>query len=113
MAWRAARAGARVALYDAAGRKGEDSAAWAAAGMIAPSAEAIDADVQIASMGRHSLTLWPQWLADLPVPVFYRDSGTILLWHREDSAEAVQAQQRLASGLRKAGFKGVENAQRD
>jgi glycine oxidase len=75
LAWRAAWAGARVALYDAAGSKGEDSAAWAAAGMIAPTAEAIDADVQIASMGRHSLTLWPQWLADLPVPVFYRDSG--------------------------------------
>jgi glycine oxidase len=111
LAWRAARAGARVALYDAAGSKGEDSAAWAAAGMIAPTAEAIDADVQIASMGRHSLTLWPQWLADLPVPVFYRDSGTILLWHREDSAEAVRAEQRLASRLPQAGWKRLENSQ--
>ena len=36
MAWRAARAGARVALYDAAGSKGEDSAAWAAAGGSRP-----------------------------------------------------------------------------
>jgi glycine oxidase len=111
LAWRAARAGARVALYDAAGSKGEDSAAWAAAGMIAPTAEAIDADVQIASMGRHSLILWPQWLADLPVPVFYRDSGTILLWHREDSAEALRAEQRLASRLPQSGWKRLENAQ--
>jgi glycine oxidase len=111
MAWRAARAGARVALYDAAGSKGEDSAAWAAAGMIAPTAEAIDADIQIASMGRHSLTLWPQWLADLPVPVFYRDSGTILLWHREDSAEAVWAEQRMASRLPQVGWKHIENSQ--
>ncbi|MGC2103887.1 MAG: glycine oxidase ThiO [Candidatus Acidiferrum sp.] len=111
LAWRAARAGARVALYDAAGTKGEDSAAWAAAGMIAPTTEAIDADVQIASMGKHSLTLWPQWLADLPVPVFYRDSGTILLWHREDSSEAVRAEQRLASRVPQAGWKPLENSQ--
>ena len=111
LAWRAARAGARVALYDAAGRKGEDSAAWAAAGMIAPTAEAIDADVQIASMGRHSLTLWPQWLAELPIPVFYRDSGTILLWHREDSAEALRAQQKLAARLPQTGWKHLENSQ--
>jgi glycine oxidase len=111
LAWRAARGGARVALYDASGNKGEDSAAWAAAGMIAPTTEAIDADIQIASMGRHSLTLWPQWLADLPVPVFYRDSGTILLWHREDSAEAVRAEQRLASRVPQAGWKRLENSQ--
>lgn len=56
--------------------------------MIAPTAESIDADEQIASMGRHSLTLWPQWLAQLPLPVFYRDSGTLLLWHHQDTAEA-------------------------
>jgi glycine oxidase len=111
LAWRAARAGARVALYDGAGSKGENSAAWAAAGMIAPTAEAIDSDVQIASMGRHSLTLWSQWLAELPVPVFYRDSGTILLWHREDSAEAVRAEQRVASRLPQAGWKRLENPQ--
>ena len=111
LAWRAARADARVALYDAAGSKGEDSAAWAAAGMIAPTTEAIDADVQIASMGKRSLTLWPQWLADLPVPVFYRDSGTILLWHHEDSAEAVRAEQRVASRLPEAGWKHIENSQ--
>jgi glycine oxidase len=111
LVWRAARAGARVALYDAAGSKAEESAAWAAAGMIAPITEAIDADVQIASMGRHSLTLWPQWLADLPVPVFYRASGTILLWHREDSSEAVRAEQRLASRVPQAGWVPIENAQ--
>jgi glycine oxidase len=111
LAWRAARAGARVALYEAGGSKGEDSAAWAAAGMIPPTTEALDADVQITSMGRHSLTLWPQWLADLPIPVFYRDNGTILLWHREDSAEAVRAEQRLSSRLPQSSWKRLENSQ--
>lgn len=111
LAWRASKAGARVALYDAGGSRGEGSAAWAAAGMIAPATEAIDADTQIASMGRHSLTLWPQWLAELPIPVFYNDRGTILLWHREDSAEAVRAERRLASRLPQAAWKRLENSQ--
>jgi glycine oxidase len=97
LAWRAERAGARVVLYDAGSYRGENSAAWVAAGMIAPTTEAIDVDPEIASMGKHSLSLWPQWLAELPEPVFYRDNGTLLLWHREDAGEAVRAQRKFAS----------------
>jgi glycine oxidase len=111
LAWRASRAGARVVLYDAASSKGEDSAAWVAAGMIAPTTEAIDADPQIASMGRHSLSLWPQWLAELPVPVFYRDDGTLLLWHRENSGEATRAQRILASRQSEATVMRLEGVQ--
>jgi hypothetical protein len=40
--------------------------------MIAPTTEAIDAAPQIESMGRHSLSIWPQWLAELTASVFYR-----------------------------------------
>ena len=97
LAWRASRAGLRVALYDAASRAGEDSAAWVAAGMIAPSAEAVDADPEIVAMGRCSLNLWPQWLAELPEPVFYRDDGTLLLWHRENAGEARRFERLLAA----------------
>ena len=97
LAWRASRAGAEVALYDAAGSRGDGSAAWVAAGMIAPTAEAIDADTHIHAMGRRSLALWPQWLAELPVPVFYRDNGTLVLWHREDAEEALRAEKVLGS----------------
>jgi glycine oxidase len=111
LAWRSSRAGARVVLYDAASSRGEDSAAWVAAGMIAPTTEAIDADAQIASMGTHSLSLWPQWLAELPVPVFYRDPGTLLLWHREDAGEAVRAQTMFASRQSHATVKRLEGAE--
>jgi glycine oxidase len=88
LAWRASRAGFDVALYDAAGRLGEGAAAWAAAGMITPAAEAVDAEAEIVAMGRRSLTLWPEWLAELPHPVFYRDKGTLLFWHHNDAGEA-------------------------
>ena len=97
LAWRASRAGARVVLYDAGSHQGENSAAWVAAGMIAPITESIDAAEEIVSMGTHSLSVWHRWLADLPVPVFYRNNGTVLLWHREDAGEAVRAQRRFAS----------------
>ena len=113
LSWRASRAGARVALYDAASSRGDRSAAWAAAGMIAPTAERIEADAQIQMMGKHSLTLWPQWLAELPVPVFYRSNGTLLLWHREDAQEAFRVERVLASQHDQGNFIRVNSAQLD
>jgi glycine oxidase len=110
LAWRASKAGARVALYDAGSSQGEGSAAWAAAGMIAPTAEAVDGRAQIASMGRHSLALWPLWLAELPIQVFYRDSGTILLWHCEDAGEAVRTERMLAARHPHASLKRLNSA---
>src|SRR5260370_15627957 len=88
LAWRASTAGLRVALYDAASSQGEGSAAWVAAGMITPSAEAVDADPEIVAMGRRSLSLRPQWLSELPEPALYRDDGTLLLWHRDEASRA-------------------------
>ena len=111
LAWRASKAGARVALFDTASSGGEGSAAWVAAGMIAPTSEAVDAEEQIASMGRHSLTVWPQWLAELPVPVFYRQIGTLLLWHREDAGEAVRVERVLASRRPQAYTERVKSPQ--
>jgi len=97
LAWRASKAGARIALYDAASSEGESSAAWVAAGMITPSTEAIDAHPEIVAMGRRSLCLWPQWLAEFPEPVFYRDDGTLLLWQREHVGEARRFERFLAT----------------
>jgi glycine oxidase len=97
LAWRASRAGASVAIYDAFGPAGVGSAEWAAAGMIAPTSEACETNAQIVAMGRRSLTLWPRWLAELPIPVFYRDTGTLLLWHGEDANEALRCERIFAA----------------
>jgi glycine oxidase len=113
LAWRATRAGMRIALYEAGSRFGEGSAAWAAAGMIAPTAEAVDADAQIASMGRHSLTLWPQWLAQLPHPVFYRGTGTLLVWHRENAGEAKRFEMTLRAREAEAHSRRVDRTELD
>ncbi len=93
LAWRAAQARMSVTLYEAGGRLGEESAAWAAAGMIAPGSEAMDASAEIMAMGRRSLELWPEWLKELPAPVFYRDAGTVVVWGPEakDKADRFEA----------------------
>jgi glycine oxidase len=111
LAWRASKAGAHVALYDAAGSDGEGSAAWVAGGMIAPTSEAIDAHPQIESMGRRSLSLWPLWLAELPVSVYYRHQGSLLLWHREDAGEAARVQRVLATRNAQGHLKHMEGAE--
>jgi hypothetical protein len=113
LSWRASRAGARVALYDAASSRGDGSAAWAAAAMIAPTVERIEADAQIQAMGKHSLTVWPQWLAERPLPVFYRADGTLLLWHRQDAQEAFRVEMVLASQHDRANVERVNSAQLD
>lgn len=79
------------------GSRGGGSAAWVAGGMIAPISEGIDSNPQIVSMGRRTLSLWPQWLAELPAPVFYRTAGTLLVWHREDAGAAARVPRVLAA----------------
>jgi glycine oxidase len=54
-------------------------------------------DAEIVGMGRHSLTLWPKWLAELPLPVFYRDSGTLLLLDRDGATEANRFERMLTA----------------
>ncbi len=110
LAWRAALAGRTVALYEAGNSLGEGSAAWAAAGMITPAAEAVDADQEIVAMGRHSLKLWPQWLQQLPLSVFFRDNGTLLFWHREHAGEAIRFQAMLAARDRGATVSRIDAA---
>ena len=61
--------------------------------------------------GGEAFRSWPQWLAELPVPVFYRDDGSLLLWHREDAGEAVRVQRVLASRHAQGHLKHVEGTE--
>lgn len=90
LAWRAALDGLQVKLFDANDRLGNKSTAWVAAGMITPQAEAVEAKPELVAMGRRSLALWSAWLPQLPRPVHYSDSGTLLVWQRADAGEAAR-----------------------
>ena len=86
-----ARRGCRVDLYDAQGPDGAGAAARVAAAMLAPLAESAVAPPPVARMGRYALDRWPRLLAGLTTtaaPVFFQREGTLVLWHRQDAAEA-------------------------
>lgn len=83
-----ARQGARVHVHDAHGPEATQSAARAAAAMLAPLAESAITEMPVVHMGLHGLSRWPQLLAALPLPVYFQQAGTLILWHRQDQAEA-------------------------
>ncbi|MFT6591403.1 MAG: glycine oxidase [Rhodoferax sp.] len=88
LACQLARDGHTLELFDAGGPEALNSAARAAAAMLAPLAESAVAETSVVKMGVHGLTRWPELLAHLDQPVFFQQSGTLVLWHRQDAAEA-------------------------
>jgi glycine oxidase len=83
-----ARQGHQVDIYDAGSPAAENSAATVAAAMLAPLAESAITEPGVVRMGHHALTRWPQLLAGLAEPVFFQQAGTLIVWHRQDAAEA-------------------------
>ena len=82
------QAGAKVELFDQGSPAAEHSAARVAASMLAPLAESAITAANVVQMGLYSLARWPSILAKLTEPVFFQQAGTLILWHRQDAAEA-------------------------
>src|SRR6516225_4118195 len=95
VAWRLAGEGHRVALYERGGPEGGEAAAWVAAAMLAPLAEAAVAELLITELGVASLESWPRILAELPEPVFFQRNGTLVVWHSADRTEAPLFERRV------------------
>src|SRR6218665_2925185 len=91
LAWRLARAGWRVSLFDAGRRDDGQAACAVAAAMLSPLAEMAVADEAVYALGRQSLGLWPAWLdalrADSGRPVYFRREGTLVVAHAADAGE--------------------------
>ncbi len=79
-AWRAAGGGLRVAVVDPAPGRGST---WAAAGMLAPVAEAHFGEEALAALNVSAVRAWPAFAADLEAasgtPVHLRADGTLLV----------------------------------
>ncbi|MYF97594.1 glycine oxidase ThiO [Candidatus Poribacteria bacterium] len=79
--WQLAKAGASVSLFerDQVGR----GASWAAAGMLAPLAEAHTEETELLELGVKSLSLYPQWVdeleTDAQMSIDYRVEGTLIV----------------------------------
>ncbi|KAF1018158.1 MAG: FAD-dependent oxidoreductase [Burkholderia sp.] len=117
IAWRLVGLGMRVALYERGDAAGSGTAAWVAAAMLAPLAEAASAELLITELGAASLERWPQWLAELSEPVFFQHNGTLVVWHQADRAEALLFERRVRANaparLVTDGFVALAGAQLD
>ena len=92
-----ARMGHRVQMFEAGGPDAEGAAARVAAAMLAPLAESAITETQVVQMGQHGLHRWPELIAQLDAPVFFQQNGTLILWHRQDAAEATRFGHQLAA----------------
>jgi glycine oxidase len=100
LAWRLARAGHEVTVFDpvAGPEPGERrAAAFTAAGMLSPLAELECGDANVAALGWRSLQLWPRWLDELGEPVHFERRGSLLLAHAGDRATAERLLARIAA----------------
>ena len=86
LAWRLALSGCRVSLFDAKHRDDLTSASQTAAAMLSPLAELAVSDDAVFELGQRSLQLWPQYLAQLSTPVYFRQDGTVVVAHAQDGA---------------------------
>ena len=99
--WQLTKSGAAVTIYDS-GEAGR-AASWAAAGMLAPLAEAHTEEPELLKLGCESLVLYPQWVSELEsdaeMSVGFRDEGTHIVGLESDDTHQLkhlyQAQRQL------------------
>ena len=92
IAWKLAKAGASVNLYDM-GEPGR-GATWASAGMLAPQLELRPEEEHITLLGRKSVARWPAFVreleADASMSVGYRDNGILHVALDRDATEQLR-----------------------
>lgn len=96
-----ARQGHRVEMVDAGSEQGDTSAARVAAAMLAPLAESAITETPVVAMGQYSTARWKELLAELQQEVFFQQSGTLILWHRQDAPEAQRFSGMLAQTVKR------------
>lgn len=85
-----ARRGHAVEVFDDGGPQALNSAARAAAAMLAPLAESVIAEESVVKMGLYGVSRWPEMLSHLKQSVYFQQRGTMVVWHRQDQAEATR-----------------------
>lgn len=102
MAYALAKDGAQVSLYDRSGPDGEHAAAMIAAAMLAPLAESAITEASVVQMGMYSLPRWQTFTAELSLPVFFQQEGTVFVWHQQDAIEAKRLSAHLERNCRES-----------
>ena len=90
--WQLAKAGVTVTIYERA--QAGRAASWAAAGMLAPLAEAHIEEPELLKLGSQSLALYPQWVRELEaaaeMSIGYRVEGTLIIGLEPDDTHQLR-----------------------
>ena len=90
--WQLAKVGASVTIYER-GKAGR-AASWAAAGMLAPLAEAHTEESALLKLGCESLARYPQWVdaleSDAERSIGYRVEGTLIVGLEPDDTHQLR-----------------------
>ena len=90
--WQLAKAGASVTIYEQA--EAGRAASWAAAGMLAPLAEAHTEEPELLKLGCESLARYPKWVRELEVDagmsIGYRVEGTLIVGLEPDDTHQLR-----------------------
>lgn len=101
LAWRLARAGHPVSVFDPApgpqpSFDGQQAAGFSAAGMLSPLAELDNSSAEVAALGWRSIPLWRGVVAELGAAPAFAERGSLLLAHRNDAGSAQRVLSRLS-----------------
>lgn len=101
LSWQLLKRGHSVTLFDKDTFSDSRAAAFTAAGMISPFNEVAVSNRLIFQIGMRSITLWEQWLTQLPETLagLYARKGSLVVAHPQDENELQQLYQELAFHL--------------
>lgn len=84
-----------VTVYEADDAQARNSAGRVAAAMLAPLAESVLCEQDLALMGLDSINRWPGILAQLDEAVFFQQQGTLVVAHQQDRGDLQSFTERL------------------
>ncbi len=84
-----------VTVFEASDEQTQNSAGKVAAAMLAPLAESVMCETDLAIMGLNSLKRWPEIVSELEGEVFYQQKGTLVVAHQQDKGDLQSFTQRI------------------
>ena len=84
-----------VTVFEADDEQTPNSAGKVAAAMLAPLAESVLCEADLALMGLDSMKRWPGIIAELESDVFFQQQGTLVIAHQQDKGDLQSFAQRI------------------
>ena len=84
-----------VTVFEASDEHTQNSAGKVAAAMLAPLAESVLCEADLAIIGLNSLKRWPEIISELEGDVFFQQQGTLVVAHQQDKGDLQSFTQRI------------------